>query len=63
MKYTEELEKSKEFKLNYLKGLEDVIASREKQAEVVRKEYVKDIFKTPTKYRDALAFTVCSSKF
>ena len=35
MIYSEEIEKSKEFKTNYLKGLEDVIASREKQAEIV----------------------------
>lgn len=54
MIYSEEKEKSKEFKTNYLKGLEDVITSREKQAENVRKEYAKDIFKTPEKYRKDL---------
>lgn len=54
MIYSEGKEKSKEFKINYLKGLEDVITSREKQAEIVRKEYAKDIFKTPEKYRKDL---------
>jgi len=54
MIYSEEIEKSKEFKTNYLKGLEDVITSREKQAEIVRKEYAKDIFKAPEKYRSEL---------
>lgn len=54
MKYKEELEKSKEYKINYVNGLNSVIASREKQAEIARKEYTKDIFNAPEKYRDAL---------
>lgn len=54
MKYTEETNLTKEYKNNYLKGIEHIIAERQKYAETVRAEYVKNIFSEQDKYRDDL---------
>ncbi len=51
MKYTENKDASKQYKENYLKGIEAVIESRQKIAEAKRYEYIRNIFKTPEKFR------------
>ena len=52
MKYREELHKSRQYKVDYLDGLEKVIERRQREAEAVRNEYVKDIFNSPERYRE-----------
>ena len=52
MIYREEMAKSKEYKKNYLDGLNAVIESRQKDALSHRREYIKNIFSNQEKYRD-----------
>ncbi len=54
MKFKEELHKPKIYKEEYRDGIMSVIDKREKELDGVRGEYVKDIFKTPEKYRSDL---------
>ena len=52
MKYRESMDLTKEYKSNYIKGIEQIIKERQKQAEIVRKESMKDIFENQEKYRN-----------
>ncbi len=54
MNYREEKEKSKQFKKEYLDGIEALIRKREKACEQERNLYIKDIFKNQDKYREDL---------
>lgn len=54
MKYTEEIKTAKIYKEDYLKGLENIIADRQKTAETNRNEYSTSIFLEQQKYRDDL---------
>lgn len=51
MKYSEERDASRAYKQNYINGLEELISKRQKRAEKIRKEYIKDVFKDPERYR------------
>lgn len=51
MKYRENIEQTKEYKQNYLDGLNSIIEKRQESAKAERREYVKDIFTNPKKYR------------
>lgn len=53
MFYKEEREKSRIYKQEYLNGIERIIDLRQKNAEKIRGEYVKDIFEKQEKYRTA----------
>ncbi len=52
MKYRETIEESKEYKQKYVSSLENFIREKEKQAEEKRKEYCRDIFTDPERYRE-----------
>ena len=52
MKYSEEKDFSKEYKEDYLSGIEKIIEMRQKDAETIRCKYVKNIFSEQEKYRD-----------
>lgn len=54
MEYREEIFESRQYKADYADGLERIIERRQTEAEAVRSEYVKDIFKCPERYRDDL---------
>lgn len=47
MKYQEELKTATPYKLEYLKGIEGVIAARQKEAAEARAEYAKGLFEDP----------------
>lgn len=53
MEYTEKRDDSKGYKQEYVDGLFHVIEARQKEAEVFRKEYVKNILNEPETYRQA----------
>ena len=55
MSYTEEKILSKKAKEEYLDGLNNLIKTRQFEAKSKRQEYIKDIFKTPEKYREDFA--------
>ena len=52
MQYREEKERSKAYKHDYLDGLLQLIDQRQKDAEVIRDAYLRDIFAAPEKYRN-----------
>lgn len=52
MNYREEKNQSKKYKEAYLDGLEVLIRQRQKEAERMRYEYIKDVFLNQEKYRD-----------
>lgn len=52
MNYREEIQTSEKYKTNYVDGIEKIIEERQKDAEIIRKEYVKDIFENQNKYRE-----------
>ena len=52
MKYIEKQEESKPFKENYVKDLKALIEKLQKDADTKRKEYIKDVFDEPEKYRE-----------
>lgn len=54
MKYREDRADSKEYKREYLDGIEKLIAKRQEEAEKKRAEYIKDVFNDPEKYREDL---------
>lgn len=54
IRYREEASASEIYKKDYLQGIEKVIASREQKARKVRKDYRRDIFSNPEKYREDL---------
>ena len=54
MKYREELYQSRQQKVDYLDGLEKVIERRQREAEAVRNDYIKDVFNCPGRYREDL---------
>lgn len=54
MKYREEMNYTDSYKKEYIDGLENLIKEREECAEKTRKEYIKNIFETPVKYREDL---------
>ena len=54
MKYSEKRTDSKKYKEEYLRGIEKLIKRRNEEAEKIRKEYVKNIFTEPEKYRTDL---------
>jgi len=54
MNFREEIKVSKKYKEEYLGGIERLIEKRQKDAKEKRKEYTKDIFKNPEKYREDL---------
>jgi len=54
MKFREEAEASRANKEEYLGGLERLICARYDEARASRREYARDIFKSPEKYRFAL---------
>lgn len=51
MQYREEWETSKKHKETYLNDIDKLIRSRQKEAEMQRKIYIKDIFRDPERYR------------
>ena len=51
MKYSEEKDRSKSYKENYVEGIKKVIKSRQKELEKIRDSYCKDIFNNQDKYR------------
>lgn len=54
MKYREEISITKQFKQDYVDGLDNLILSRQRDMEKVRKEYAKDIILESEKYREDL---------
>jgi dienelactone hydrolase len=52
MLFREEKEASKTYKQNYLDGIKALLSVRQKAAEQVRAEYIKDVFKDAEKYRN-----------
>lgn len=52
--FREDKNSSKNYKQQYLNGFEHIISEREKQAEIIRDNYAKQIFDEPEKYRNAL---------
>ena len=52
MIFREEKEASKTYKQNYLDGIKALLSVRQKAAEQVRAEYIKDVFKNAEKYRN-----------
>ncbi len=52
MNYKEEMDVAAESKKEYVQGLDKLIEERQKAAEIVRTEYLKDIFTNPEKYRE-----------
>ena len=55
MQYHETFLDSEVYKKEYISGLEDWIIKKEKEAETVRAEHIKDIFADPEAYRAELA--------
>lgn len=55
MSYAEEKILSKKRKEEYVDGLNNLIKTRQFEAKSKRQEYIKDIFKTPEKYREDFA--------
>lgn len=51
MKYVEKQEASKPFKENYVKDLNALIEKLQADADIKRKEYIKDVFDEPERYR------------
>ena len=49
--YREDVEKSKEFKQNYVDGFERIILERQQKLAQKRAEYTKDIFKDGERFR------------
>ena len=54
MNYIEAYDVTAAFREDYRDGLDRLIEKREREAEKIRAEYIKDIFTTPEKYRDEL---------
>lgn len=52
MQYNEEKFDANRYKQEYLDGLNRILERRQKDAEIVRQEYIKDIFANQEKYRD-----------
>ena len=52
MIYREEKEQSKKYKEEYVLGIERIIETRQKKAELIREDYIKDIFENQDKYRN-----------
>lgn len=52
MEYREEKQQSKEYKADYISGINHVIDARCARAEKIRSDYAKGIFENPEKYRD-----------
>ena len=51
MKYREEIHDTKNYKINYVEGIERVIKRRQCEAEKERREYIKDVFTESERYR------------
>lgn len=51
MNYKEPREKSSEYKKQYVEGIESLINARQSELEKARREYIKEIFASPEKYR------------
>ena len=54
MKYSEEKSVTLPLKQNYVDGLNRMLADRQKHAAEIRKEYSRDIFRDPERYREDL---------
>ena len=54
MQYKEKKDLTKSYKENYVNGLEYIIEKLQKNAEVIRKEYTKNIFSEQDEYRNEL---------
>ncbi len=54
MNYIESYDVTVPFREDYRDGLDRLIKNREREAEKIRSEYIKDIFTSPEKYRDEL---------
>ena len=52
MQYRENIEVTKSNKQSYLDGIERIIEQRQTEAKAVRKEYIKNIFEDPERYRE-----------
>lgn len=52
MSYTEDKALSKKQKEEYVNGLDLILKRRQEEAKNIRKEYIKDIFSSPEKYRE-----------
>ncbi len=52
MKYTESVNQSQKYKENYRDSILDLIKERQKYAQAVREDYIKDIFTDTERYRD-----------
>lgn len=54
MNFSEEKEKSKAYKENYINGINRIIEQRQRKAKTVRDGFTKDIFNDSEKYREKL---------
>ena len=52
MNYREEMQVTEKYKKEYVEGINEVLEKRQKEAEIIRDNYLKDIFKNQEKYRD-----------
>lgn len=52
MNYIEAYDVTVPFREDYRDGIDRLIEKREREAEKIRREYIKDIFRTPEKYRE-----------
>lgn len=52
MKYREKENDSQKYKEEYVEGFEILIKNLQKKAEIIREDYVRDIFEKPDKYRE-----------
>ena len=54
MKYSEKRTDSKEYKEEYLRGINDLIKRKNEDVAKAREEYIKNVFTEPEKYRKDL---------
>ena len=54
MNYHEEIDATVKYKEQYLQGLEHIINKRQQEAEILRDNYIKDVFEKQDTYREDL---------
>lgn len=54
MIFREDIDTSKPNKIKYVEGIKSLLACRQKEAEQIRADYIKDVFKNTDKYRNDL---------
>ena len=66
MNYKEPREKSSEYKKQYVEGIESLINARQIELEKARREYIKEIFSSPDRYRkdfiEMLGWPLCEER-